>query len=409
MQRSSPYTVAAMDLQDHNAAVDVAILGGGLAGGLIALALAKARPELSLILVESGETFGGNHVWSFFASDVDAAGSALTDPLVVYRWDGYDVHFPRHSRTLATPYRSITSERLDARLREVLPASALLTGVRVAAAGPDGFTLADGRTFAAKGVIDARGAASLPHMAGGWQKFLGQVLRLAEPHRLTRPVVMDARVDQAEGYRFVYCLPFSATEVFVEDTYYADTPRLDREDLRARIASYASEQGWKVLETSREETGVLPVVAEGDFEAFWPTDDPLARAGTRAALFHPLTSYSLPHAVRTAQAIAVMPDLSGSALAAAIRDIARANWQSGGYYRMLARMLFGAAAPDRRWPILERFYRLPAPLIERFYAGRSSRADGLRILSGKPPVPLGAAMAALTGRGRPLATLEIAT
>ncbi len=391
-----------MQHHDH----DLAILGGGLAGGLVALALAEMRPDLSVLLVEGGDTFGGNHIWSFFASDVDYAGQRLTDPLVAHHWQGYDVHFSGHSRTLTTPYRSITSERLDAHLREKLAASALITGVNVVAAGPTGFTLADGRNFSVRGVIDARGAASLPHMAGGWQKFLGQTLRLASPHGLSRPVVMDARVEQLDGYRFVYCLPFSETEVFVEDTYYSDTPHLDRDVLRSRLAAYALARGWQVEAASREETGVLPVVATGDFNAFWPAGDPLARLGGRAALFHPLTSYSLPTAVRAALALAALPDLSGPALAKASRDIARRHWQEGAAYRLLARMLFGAATPERRAPILERFYRLPEPLIERFYASRTSSADALRIVTGKPPVPIAAALAALAGRGRPLASLE---
>ncbi len=45
---------------------DIAILGGGLAGGLIALALRKARPDCTLLLVEQDHVLGGNHVWSFF-------------------------------------------------------------------------------------------------------------------------------------------------------------------------------------------------------------------------------------------------------------------------------------------------------------------------------------------------------
>ncbi|HEX2561365.1 lycopene cyclase family protein [Phenylobacterium sp.] len=45
--------------------------------------------------------------------------------------------------------------------------------------------------------------------------------------------------------------------------------------------------------------------------------------------------------------------------------------------------------------MLERFYRLPQPLIERFYAGRPSLADKVRILAGKPPVPVRRALAAL--------------
>ena len=39
---------------------DIAIAGGGLAGGLAALALHRARPELRLALAESGEVLGGS-------------------------------------------------------------------------------------------------------------------------------------------------------------------------------------------------------------------------------------------------------------------------------------------------------------------------------------------------------------
>src|SRR3546814_5758667 len=48
---------------------DIAIVGGGLAGGLAALALAAKRPDLDVRLVEPGP-IGGNHVWSFFDSDI---------------------------------------------------------------------------------------------------------------------------------------------------------------------------------------------------------------------------------------------------------------------------------------------------------------------------------------------------
>jgi lycopene beta-cyclase len=64
-------------------------------------------------------------------------------------------------------------------------------------------------------------------------------------------------------------------------------------------------------------------------------------------------------------------------------------------------MLFGAAAPIDRYRVLERFYRLDRRLIERFYAGRSTLADKVRILAGKPPVPVGRAVAALAGLGEP--------
>jgi lycopene beta-cyclase len=112
----------------------------------------------------------------------------------------------------------------------------------------------------------------------------------------------------------------------------------------------------------------------------------------RAGLFHPMTGYSLPDAVACALWLVEQP-LDG--LPAATRARAIAHWRAGGYYRLLGKMLFGAAKPDQRWRIFDRFYRLSAPLIQRFYAGRSTQSDRLRILCGRPPVPIRAAMHAL--------------
>ena len=372
---------------------DLIILGGGLAGGLAAIAVRHARPDLDVVLVERG-AIGGNHLWSFFASDVDVAGAALVEPLISRRWPGYEVRFPAHRRRIEQPYRTIASERLDAAVRAAMSEGAIIVG-EVTAVAPTRVTVADGRTLDAEAVLDARGLdAPPPGLRCGWQKFVGQVLDIPAGHRLSEPIVMDATVDQAEGYRFVYALPFSSTELFVEDTYYCDTPDLDRGALTARIAAWAAAQSFVIAGTSREESGVLPVVTSGKFERFWPADDMVARAGVRAALFHPLTSYSLPDAVRFATWLATEAPLDAQ-LGEATRARALAHWHGGGFDRMLARMLFRAAAPPQRYRILERFYTLPAPLIARFYSGRSSWADRLRILAGRPPVALGAAIRAI--------------
>lgn len=389
---------------------DIAILGGGLSGGLLALALHARRPGLHVTVFEQGEQCGGDHVWSFFGTDIEERADLLA-PLIAASWNGYDVRFPKRRRTLNTPYQSVTSERLDAALRATLPEGRLITGATVTRVTPHAVTLADGRRFSAGAVIDARGAKGFPHMAGGWQKFTGQMLRLSAPHGLIRPIVMDATVAQHDGYRFVYSLPFSATEVFVEDTYYADGPTLDAPAMRQRIADYAAAQGWHVASIAYEETGVLPVIATGDFDAFWKVmgQPGLGRAGARAGMVHPLTSYSLPIAWRFALHLSTLDNFSAQAIEQACHAYAREHWRQGRFYRMLTRMLYGAAEPDLRYKILERFYGLPEPLIERFYAGQSTPADALRVLAGKPPVPLIAAMASLAGRGRPLAPLGATT
>ena len=374
---------------------DLLIVGGGLAGALVALAFAKYRPEVRVELVDGGESFGGNHVWSFFASDLDAAGHDLVAALVAHRWDAYDIAFPLRSRTLETPYASITSEKLDEELRRVLGERAR-TDVRVAALSPSGATLANGDALSAGAVLDARGPGSEGAAYDcGWQKFVGQELVLSRPHGLTRPIVMDATVEQIDGYRFVYVLPFGPDRLFVEDTYYSDDTTIDHDAIAARIADYARAKGWQVTGIEREEQGCLPVIVGGDFDAVWPLSDPVARIGARAAMFHPTTGYSLPLAVASALDIVRRWPLAD--LGEATRTSARASWRSGGFYRMLDTMLFRGAVPDQRYRVLEHFYRLPRPLVERFYAGKSTLADRLRVLSGRPPMPISAAVRALIG------------
>lgn len=370
---------------------DLAIIGGGLSGGLIALAFAALRPEVRLLVIEQGDRPGGNHIWSFFDGDVAAADRWLVEPLIAHRWaQGHEVRFPDYARRLDTPYNSAKSERLAVTLERQL-GDRLLTGVAVAAVAPDRVSLSDGRVIRAGAVIDARGAGDLSVLRCGRQKFVGHALRCEAPHGIDRPVIMDATVDQVDGYRFVYLLPWDARTIFVEDTYYSDTPDLNVPAIDARIAAYAQEKGWRAEVVHREQ-GVLPVVHGGDFDLYWPKDDVVARAGVRAGLFQPMTGYSLPDAVRFALWLAGQP-LDG--LAGATRAYATAHWRRGGYYRLLGKMLFGAARPDQRWRIFARFYALNPGLIQRFYAGRSTIADRIRILCGRPPVPIRDAMRTL--------------
>jgi lycopene beta-cyclase len=377
---------------------DVAIVGAGLAGGMIVLALKARHPALDVRLIDAADSVGGNHVWSFFGSDVAQEDRWIVAPLVVHAWRGYDVRFPAHARTIDATYYSIESERLDREVRRVLPAHALMLGRKVSGASATAVVLADGDRIEATGVIDARGPGDLTLLDLAWQKFLGRELALTVPHESPRPMVMDATIPQIDGYRFVYCLPFSAERMFVEDTYYSDTPDLDVAVLGARIDAYVAGRGWSVESLVREESGVLPVAMGGDFEAYWRSGGArVAKAGMRAGMFHPTTGYSLPDAVRTAAMLAGLSDFSGAKLHDATHAMARTTWKSRGFYRMLDTMLFRAAEPEERYRILERFYRLSPALIGRFYAARSTMTDKARVLTGKPPVPISRAVRAIIG------------
>ncbi len=380
---------------------DVAIVGGGLSGGLLALALKKKRPHCDVRLIEAGRDIGGNHLWSFFASDVAPANRWLTAPLICHGWPAYDVAFPAHARTIKSPYYSVESRRLDAVVRAALPQEAVFTRRKVLATSAKTVMFADGDRIEAGGVVDCRGAGDLSLLECGWQKFYGRELALADVHDVERPMIMDATIEQMQGYRFVYALPFAATRLFIEDTCYSDAREIDLDASRARLEAYAAMRGWRTEKLLREEAGSLPVAMGGDFEAYWQSGgEKVAKAGVRAGLFHPLTSYSLPDAVRTAILVANASDLSGAGLHDLLHDFARVTWRKRRFYRMLAAMLFKAAEPGERYRVLERFYRLSPELIGRFYAGNSTTFDRIRTLAGRPPVRIGRAVQAVARRGR---------
>lgn len=376
---------------------DVILVGGGLANSLIAWRLKTLRPELNLLVLERGPALGGRHVWSFFAPDIETEQAAWLEPLIVRRWPGYSIAFPGRRRRLDIPYASITAERLHAVIAPVL-GDQVRYGVDVAEIGADFVRLAGDERIVAPLVIDGRGPVRSPELTLGWQKFVGREVLTAEPHGLAEPIVMDATVEQFDGYRFVYVLPFDERRLHIEDTYYSNDHALDRPALRARVDAYAAAKGWRVERVLEEEEGVLPIALGGDIDAFWAAPGP-PRAGLRAALFHPTTGYSLPDAARLADRIAAMPVLTSATVREAVEAKSKALWRERGFYRMLNRMLFGAGRPDRRYRVLERFYGLSDPLIRRFYRGRMTGGDKARLLIGKPPVPVGEALRVLTERG----------
>lgn len=376
---------------------ELLLVGGGLANGLLALRLSQVRPDLDVRIVEGGDRLGGVHTWSFFDADLTEAQQAWIGPLIVHRWPAYCVRFPQFERRLSTGYRSVTAERFAQVVQAALPERIMLNAP-VASVSPREAVLTDGRQLRARAVIDGRGPTATPDLALGFQKFVGLEVRLAQPHGLTEPIVMDACVDQAGGYRFLYTLPFDERTLLIEDTRYTDGADLDREVFRQGVLDYAAQQGWAIETILREEDGVLPVALDGDITAHLERHGPVALSGLRAGLFHPTTGYSLPDAVRLADHLA--ESLRVDDVAGDIRSRARDVWAERGFYRLLNRMLFRAAKPQERYKVLERFYRLPQPLIERFYAARSTLGDKARILSGKPPVPVGAALTCLVEKGR---------
>ncbi len=380
----------------HDPSPPIILVGAGLASAIIAQRLSTVRDAPQVVIVESTDTPFGEHTWSFHQTDVRTTSLAQIAPLIAHQWDGQSVRFIGHERHLPSGYYSLTSASVSEAIGR-LPNVTVCTNTEVTALSAAEVTIANGGRQEASCVIDCRGYRPSSSMVLGYQKFVGLEVELSEAHGLPHPIIMDATVDQLDGYRFVYLLPMSKTRALIEDTRYSERENLDDAQIEDDIQAYANRQGWNIANVVRRETGVLPIVLAHDFKRFWselPQD--VAHAGLRAGLFHPTTGYSLPDAVHVADLVAENWPIGSAALAQTIRGHAARQHKRQGFYRLLNRMLFIAAEPDRRHLVLERFYTLPTPLIERFYAGRTTTTDMFRILTGRPPVPIHRALACLS-------------
>lgn len=366
------------------------LVGAGLANGLLADRLLASHPTLDLLVLEAGPTAGGEHTWCFHEHDVPDHTLLWLQPFISAAWLGHDVAFPGLKRSLPGGYFAIRSEDFAARLTQQLgPRLRLDTAVREVTS--TSVLLHDGSTLTADVVIDGRGFPLTPRGDCGYQKFLGRELLLRAPHGLTRPLLMDATVEQRDGFRFLYVLPWDERRVLVEDTRYADTATLDVPGLREDIDTWIRARGWETERVLREEAAALPIPLSGEA----PPSQARPTVGVAAGFFHATTGYSLPFAAATAELLASQSDLSPGLLMAMLDDAALKHWRSMGFFRLLNRMLFRGAAPERRVRVFESFYRHEAELIERFYAGQLRWTDKLAALrQGAPTVPAMRAMRA---------------
>ncbi len=68
---------------------------------------------------------------------------------------------------------------------------------------------------------------------------------------------MDACTEQADGFRFLYVLPFTRQHLLVEDTCFSDDPRIDEQAFLARIRQLLGITRRHILESCQAGAGLL--------------------------------------------------------------------------------------------------------------------------------------------------------
>ncbi len=367
------------------------------------LGIKKNHPRLKIKLIEKESQLGGNHTWCFHDSDLPPRVKQWLQGYFSKTWNSYEVRFPSLQRNFKSPYHALRSFEMQSRLLSEFPED-ILTNTAMKSwrcLSPENPSLLgyEIKTEAEKllrshGLIDCRGWINqYPSEKVAFQKFVGLDLKLKKPHGLTSVILKDAACPQIDGYRFFYTLPWSETEILIEDTYYSNHSILKEDRIEQEILKYAQTQGFEVESILRREKGCLPLF-------LYPQEHigELPELGAKSNTFNPVTGYTSPQTFQMIDQILSLSALDPASIQRCLVQQQKAFEPQAKFLRFLNRMLFNACRPDKRFKILQKFYTLPEPSIQRFYSGQINFLDKVRLLSGKPPVPVFKALMELTDK-----------
>lgn len=356
----------------------ILIADGGLAGSLAALAMARHRPEVPLLIVEERERFGGDGFRLFAQAELGEEGAALAGPVVSDRWPGFYLAFPGFSRKVKAEYCGFGPEDVHRAMVAALQPKSYRLGTRVVAVREDALVLDGGETIKAEGAIDARGATNMSALELLYEARVERDYRFAAPHGVDRPVLVDATVDQGPGLRFFECIPLSAERLLVSDICLSERAQPD-EQAGHRLAAYVKARGWAQPRASGEQAGARPLPLGGDFAAFWRLGGArAAKLGLRGGFIHPLTGRTVGDAVNTALLLSRQRDFSGAALHDLFEAQARQLWKRREPLRAITAAI-ARTQPDSRRGVFEQLYRLDADLLQRLLADRLGLLDRNRV------------------------------
>lgn len=348
------------------------ILGAGLSGLSLAIALLDRGIKDPITIVDRRTTFGRDHTWSTWLTP----GLRFAD-LASHRWErwrvaGVTAASPRH------PYVHIASEAFyDYALGivERAPNVELRLDEAVTAVGDGWAETAAGRLTGT--VHDGLGLGS-PRLKGVevelWQRFLGWEVETRRP--AFDPAVatlMDFEVEQDGAVQFVYTLPFSPTRALVEHTSFAPGA-LSSAKRRQALERYLEPHDYEIL---HEERGSVPMTA-----ARLPArrGERTSAIGTAGGAVRPSSGYAFSriqaHVTAVADAVATgrpLPARAGHPRRTALDHVFLKALRS-----------HPAAFPSWTRRMAE---RLPGDVFARFMVDASTPADELRVMAALPPAP----------------------
>ena len=369
---------------------DVLIIGGGLSGLSLAVALIEKNTSLTISIAEPRREYKNDRTWSFWQSHDHRWAKAVS-----HRWSrwcfGLESQPQQSIYSPHRPYQSIESldfYRLATERIEASDCVCLYLGEaieRCEKSHSKWHATASQRQFIAPVVIDTRPPpieqlnTSLLH-----QCFIGHVIEHPAAFKPDRLELMTDMASDEHGFKFTYCLPFGADLALVELTRFAPHP-VDWAVLDADLHELKRQRGWLDAPIHRTERGQLPM----GMAPRLASESGYAYAGTSAGGLRAATGYGFWRIQNWANACAEALDKHLDPLAHPPEPPLQA-WMDRLFLRVLRHY------PDRAPELFFRLYqRVPPEALIRFLSDQSSIRDKLKVVLSLPKRPF---LAILTKR-----------
>ena len=360
----------------------VAILGGGCAGLSLAVRLAEAG--LDATVIEPREGAEADRLWSFWRTRPDP----FTD-CVRARWPAWSVSHAGSAarrRSSAMRYETVCAGRFAEKalgLCDRAPGIALALGTRAEGEPrPEGGLWrveTSAGTLRSRYVVDTRPPDGPP---GYGQYFIGREIGFSrgavDPEEVG---LMEFAAPRPDRVDFVYVLPFAPDRALIEATSFAPSPPAEAELSAWLDREIAARAGGRGHQTLREERGFIPMAAPPPGRPAPRLAPRLGLSGVRGGAARPSTGYAfqriqwmsetLAERIRTgADDLALTPDGPGTRFMD--RLFLRVLQRRPAAGPALFHALFRCAGPDR---------------LERFLSGSRAPLDRLAVVSALPPGP----------------------
>ena len=107
---------------------DLIVLGGGLRGCIVVLAMARWRPKQRVLLVDRAAHLGGGTILPFFSSEIDPSVRSIIDDVIVMWWDSYWLGGAAGSTQIVGGIAMITPDQLHAEVVNATRPDSILLG-----------------------------------------------------------------------------------------------------------------------------------------------------------------------------------------------------------------------------------------------------------------------------------------